>query len=210
MNQISQMTKEDYNNYKKDDRFIHNLNFAVTCLDKDMKFKYKKAMTKYTIANKEFIVNEEQIKQGEEEYNKRKKNILNNIKNKLVFVGMGMDFIPLNKDYIGNHRIRTYFFNNDKVLCFVEFGTSRGKDFLRCDHALFNTKNNDKWRNLKEQEDTEIRLSLKQIKGDTKYTKKNVLKLVNKYFNCSFTELEVYSYFISPQDYNCKSLRSLK
>lgn len=198
--EFEQMTTEEYNRYKDDDRFIHNIVYAVVCCDSKGEFKYKKAMTKYTKAKKEFIVNEEQINQAKKEYEKRKNKILENIKNKLVFVGMGMDFEPLNNEYIGNHRIRTYFLNNDGVLCFVEFGTTTNKDFLRVDHALMNI--------IKGDDENKQRISLEKLKsGKLEYTKKNILKLVNKYFNCSFKEVEVYNYFISTKDYVCKSAK---
>ena len=162
INNIQELTTEEYNKYKDDDRFIHNIYYAVSCCDEYGHLKYKKAMTKYTQADKEFIVSDEQIKTGKEEYNRRKQQILNNIKvNELVFVGMGMDFDPVDNKHIGNHRIRTYFKDNDGALCFVEFGTAINKDFLRCDHALKNTKKStSEWNNLKQKDEEEKRVYL--------------------------------------------------
>ena len=204
INKIELLTTEEYNKYKDDNGFIHNIYYAVSCCDEHGKLKYKKAMTKYTPANKEFIVNEDQIKTGKEEYNKRKQEILNNIKvNELVFVGMGMDFDPVDNEHIGNHRIRTYFKDNDGVLCFVEFGTAANNDFLRCDHALFNTEK-ENTRTIKERDETEKRVYLlENLRGDNiAYTKKNILKLINKNFNTNFNDVKVFNYFINTEDYN--------
>ena len=162
-------------------------------------------MTKYTNAQKDFKVNENQIREATKEYNKRKESIILSIEDKLVFVGMGMDFKPKDKNHISNHRIRTSFLNNEGVLCFVGFGTNRDQNLLRCDHAIKNTKkNNSEWKSLRERENTEERLNLERIKEEIPYTKENVLKLVNDWFNCDFEELEVYSYFINTDDYICK------
>lgn len=201
---IQELTTEEYNKYKDDERFIHNIYYAVSCCDEHGKLKYKKAMTKYTKADKDFIVSDEQIKIGKEEYNRRKQEIINNIKvNDLVFVGMGMDFKPINNKHIGNHRIRTYFKNNDGVLCFVEFGTAVNKNFMRCDHALFNTEKNNT-RTIKERDAKEKRVYLlESLKcGSKAYTKKNILKLINSNFNTNFKNVRIYSYFINTEDYN--------
>ena len=205
---MKELTNELFNKYKSDDKFIHNVVFAHDCMDSEGNLDYIKAMTKYTIAEEDFKVNKVFIEKAKKVYNCRKKEILKSItKNKLVFVGMGMDFKPKNDKYIGNHRIRTYFKNNGGVLCFVEFGTTTNKDFLRCDHGLMNTKKSyDERDSLTEREQTEKRIKIENIKGDyIKYTKENILKLVNESFNCSFKDVEVYSYFINTEDYSCIS-----
>ena len=200
MENIKELTEEEYEQFKQDDRFIHNMAFPISCCDTYGKEEYKKAMTKYTIAEQEFKVTEEQIKRGKEEYNKRKENIIKNIGNKLVFVGMGMDFKSSTINHIGNHRIRTYFQNNKGILCFVEFGTTTNKDFMRCDHALMNTKR--EWNSLNERNQEQRISILERMKGNyTKYTKENILKLINENFDCSFKEVEVYDYFLNPNDY---------
>jgi len=203
---MEKLTKEKYEKFKKDDRFIHNVIFAHQCGDSNGKFLHYKAMTKYTNAGEDFEVTEKQIKTAKKEYNKRKNKILKNIDNKLVFVGMGMSFKPSTINHIGNHRIRTYFKNNKGILCFVEFGTARDKDFLRCDHALMNTKkDNSEWESLSERDKKEKRISLESIKGDyIEFTKENVLELINKSCDCSFKEVEVEDYFISTDDFTCE------
>ena len=205
MQDYKTLNKESFDKYKHDNRFIHEVNYAHGVQGWE---EYKLAMTKYSICGKDFAVTPEQIKKARMIYNERKQAILKAITpNKLVFVGMGMEFTPKNPDYINNHRIRTYFLNNTGVLCFVEFGTSSDKDFLRVDHALINTKNNEEWNSLTEREQTEIRVKgLEKIRGDYhKYTKKEVLNLVNNHFNCNFKELEVHYYFLDTYDYNCIS-----
>lgn len=205
------LNKKDFDKYKHDNRFIHEVTFSHGV---ERWKEYKKAMTKYTIAKQDYKVTKDFIKKAKRIYQYRKKKVIKSItKNKLVFVGMGMSFNPSTINHLNNHRIRTYFKNNEGVLCFVEFGTSLNKDFLRCDHALTNTKkNNSEWDSLRQREETEKRINeLESIKGDyTPYTKESILNLVNKYFNCSFNEVEIQDYFISTSDYICKSGGVLK
>jgi len=191
---------EEYNKYKGDDKFIHEVCFAHGVEGWE---PYNKAHCFYTIGT-DFKVSPEIQQKAKEDYNKRKEEIVKSIKNKLVFVGMGMDFKPSIDGGIDNHRIRTYIKNKEGVLCFVEFGTARNNNFLRCDHALINTKKNtSEWVSFRERDNTEKRINeLESIKGDyNPYTKEEVLKLVNKYFNCDFKEMEIYSYCLNTEDY---------
>lgn len=202
---IKELTAKEYNKYKDNDDFLHNVAFAHGCLNEDMEFLHNKALCSYTVAKSDFKVPSKIQEIAKREYQKRKMNIVKGIKvNELVFVGMGMDFNPLNNEHIGNHRIRTYFKDNNKCLCFVEFGSSVNKNFLRCGHAIKDTKRNcSDWDNLKQREDTEKRIyKLEGLRSGSKaYTKKNILKLVNDNFDTNFKNVKIFSYFLSPDDY---------
>jgi len=151
--------------------------------------QFNKAMTKYTIAQKDYEVNDNIINKAKGIYQYRKKKITSNIKkNTLYFIGMGMQFTPQD-GFLNNHRIIGCFKNNEGILCFVEFGTALDNNFLRCDHALMGYETKE-----------EIRIKLENLREYTKYTKEEVLSLVNKYFNCSFKELEILEYFVSCDD----------
>lgn len=197
------LTVEEYDKHKSNDRFLHEITFAHGVQGWE---PYNKGHCYYFLGS-DFKVSPELQEQAKRDYEKRKQEIVNSMGNKLAFVGMGMDFEPTTPHHIGNHRIRTYIKNNDGVLCFVEFGAGMNKDFLRCDHALVNTrKNYSDWSSLGERDRTEKRIELEGIKGDYHpYTKAEVLELVNKHFNCNFTELEVYSYCIGCDDYTSVS-----
>lgn len=201
-NSIKELTVEEYDKHKSDDKFLSDITWAHGVQGWE---PYTKALCYYTVGT-DFKVSPELQEQAKKDYAERKCKIINSIGNKLVFVGMGMDFEP-SPGHIGNHRIRTYIKNKDGVLCFVEFGTGRNKEFLRCDHALMDTrKDYSDWSSLGERDRTEKRIELESIKGDYHpFTKVEVLKLVNKHFNCAFTELEVYSYCLSCENYTSVS-----
>jgi len=207
-NKLSILTIEEYNKYFDDDRFIHNIAFAhgVEGWGND-----NKALCFYTIAKSDFKVSPELQRIAKEEYNKRKLAIINNIKdNELIFVGMGMDFKPCDNEHIGNHRIRTYFKDKFGVVCFVEFGTSMDNRFLRCDHAIYNTKTKNKeWLSLKQREISEKRTDLETKNlNDFEYTKENILLLINGEFETSFNDVKVFSYFVNTDDYICISKKN--
>ena len=116
------LTIETYNQHKNEDRFLHAVRHAHGT-DGYGWGDDKIALTEYTSAKKDFRVTSDIINKAIVDYDERKREILNNIGSKLIFVGMGMDFTPSTPNHVGNHRIRTYFKNKDGVLCFVEFGS---------------------------------------------------------------------------------------
>lgn len=195
------LTEEVYNKYKHDDRFLHEITFAHGVQGREPD---NKALCFYGIAKSDFKVSPGLQNRAKEDYQKRKEEITKSINNKLVFVGMGMDFTPKDKDHIGNYRIRTYIQNDEGVICFVEFGSGKTRDFLRCDHAIMHTKKDfSEWKYAGERDQTEKRIKeLEDIRGNyNPYTKQEILNLVNKWFNCSFTEIEVYDYCLNTDDY---------
>lgn len=194
-----ELTEEEFNKYKHDDKFIHEVTFSHGVANSKGELQFTKSMTKYGIAKQDYEVNEEIINKAKQIFDYRKNKIISNIKkNTLYFIGMGMQF-ETEPPYLNNHRIRAYFKNNDGILCFVEFGTAINNKFLRCDHALINTKK--EWNSLKEREQEKRINELESIKGDyNKYTKEEVLKLVNLFFNCNFNDLEILEYFVSCDD----------
>jgi len=196
------LTKNEYEKHKHLDRFIHEITFAHGVEGWD---NYNLGMCYYVIGT-EYYVSKEMQEIAKKEYQKRKNNIIKNLGNKLVFVGMGMDFKPSTPSHIGNHRIRTYFKNNHGVLCFIELGTGRDNKFLRCDHGLMHTKKSyDEWKSLGERDKVEKRQPIEKIRGDyIEFTKENVLKIVNENFQCSFKEMEVAKYFVSCDDFTCE------
>ena len=200
-NPLKILTIEDYNKYKNDIKFLHNITFAHGVQDWEGD---NKALCFYTIAKSNFKVSFKLQEIAKKDYNKKKSDIVKNIKsNELVFVGMGMDFKPCDNKHIGNHRIRTYFKDNFGVVCFVEFGSSNDKQFLRCDHAIYNTKkNNSEWLYLKQREQSEKRtgLEIRSLK-DLEYTKDNILMIVNKEFETHFNKIKIYDYCLNTDDY---------
>lgn len=155
----------------------------------------------------EYIVTTEQIFKANQERERVKKLVVEDIKknNKLVFVGMGMTYAPRYEDDVCNRRIRTYFVNVKGNKYFIEFGTGRG-DNTRIDHAIDETKrelidaggsSNGEW--IHNFNGLERRDSL------PKYTLSNLRNLINREFNCKFTSIEVDNYNLNTNDFICYS-----
>ena len=145
----------------------------------------------------QYLVDEEQINTAKyfmlkEERNKKSQYLKDKV---LVFNAMGMSF-KTDGDFIGNHRIRASFLNSDGIKCFIEVGTARQNDLMRCDHAIFNIC--DKWTSLKERDRMEKNNynNLERGTGYLKYTFTNLLNLVNKNFNCNFKKIVLEEYFL--------------
>lgn len=153
-------------------------------------------------------VTESQIKRAKREKERATKLTLKKHKNVLLFVGMGMTYTKEeHNDDILNHRIRTEFKTNNGRVVFVELGTMPDYETIHCDHSIDRTTQ-------KRLDDSHARQSefynykgLERNQYLGKYTKENILKLINKNFNCSFTELVVDNYNISCDGVICESPR---
>jgi hypothetical protein len=154
-----------------------------------------------------YLVTLEQIEKAEYELKKQKqKEILGNTEN-IIFISMGMSF-KTEGDYIGNHRIRASFINNDNKHCFIEVGTSKDNDKMIITHSIINFGNNPIRRkniyghyeeiyNDSTEKNNYLGLEIRQL--NLNYTFKNLLNIVNKNFNCSFKNIFL-SEILSPDD----------
>ena len=197
--QIIKLNKTTFKKIYTNEELRNAVAYAYIVADEHGKDLYKKALL-YPISYK---VTEEQIKESNKLIKKRKKEVLKENNTNLLFVGMGMEFKPILKNGVGNHRIRTEFLNKKGVKCFIEVGTGTNQeDNLRVDFAIFNygTKDSKGFDNYK--------YNYKDLERKTpalKYTYENVLNLVNKYFNCNFKKMVVDNYNISCESVLCKS-----
>ncbi len=160
----------------------------------------------------------EQKEQAKILYDLNVKKALKNIKNKLVFVGMGMEYEPKYNDDICNHRIRTEITNPEGRKFFIEVGTW-GNELTRIDHVIDRDQQNDYNKKLiyireqinqrggfnkvshsdplyvkyKKYQEQPYHWYKKDVWKDlkTNYTKKNIIDLVNNLFDCHFTEMEI-------------------
>ena len=163
------LTLEEYERNKSNDRFVHEIAWAHGVEGWD---NFHLAMCFY-VNGTEYYVSRELQGIAKAEYDRRKKNIVDNIGNKLVFVGMGMDFVPSTPEYVGNHRIRTYFKNNEGLVCFVEFTAAMDNKFLCCPHGTIYTRDKpSEWESLEQREATEHRIKIEGIQGH-RYTKED-------------------------------------
>lgn len=197
--QIITLDDETFKEIYSNEKLRNAVAFAHTCLNSDNKFLHKKALM-YPISYK---VTEEQIKVSNDLRLKTQREVLIKNYNKLLFCGMGMEFKPTFKDGVGNYRIRTHFINDEGIECFIEFG--KGTDeFFTIDHAIFNYIDNT--HTLRER-DKQINnyLGLERNTPKLKYTFKNILNIVNKYFNCQFKEVVLDYYNIRCDNVLCRS-----
>ena len=199
MEQIQKLNKETFKQIYTNEELRNAVAFAHIVADSRGVEEYKKALL-YSISYK---VTDEQIKQAKVLRLKRKEEVLKENKTNLLFVGMGMEFKPIIKNGVGNHRIRTEFLNKDGIKCFIEVGTGRTpEDNLRVDFAIFNYGTKD-YRGF-----DNYQYNYKDLERETpalKYTYENVLSLVNKYFNCNFKKMVVDYYNLSCEGVICES-----
>jgi len=162
---------------------------------------YKKAFWEYPTACK---VTEEQIQEATKELAKRKLIELQK-PNTIFFVNMGMNF-DAKPGYISNHRTRAYFRNKYNHKCFIEVWTNNGiysrKDNteMRCDFAMNTTQaqNNYNYKNLVNRINN-IENNKVQDYPLIEYTEKNLLDIINTYFDCNF-EAIYFSDILNPED----------
>lgn len=153
---------------------------------------------------KTYIVTPEQIEAAKAEIQRAKKARLTSLGNKLVLVGMGMTYDPRYEDDVCNHRIRTEFQNAQGRRFFIEVGTA-GAENMRIDHAIDRTREKE----LKGKHDRQAEYyNYKGLESQTrtiKYTLQNVLRLVNEYFDCNFSEIEIDNHTLRTEEFVCIS-----
>ena len=225
------MTDEEFKNIYTSEKFRNEVAFAHKCCDKHSNFKYYGTCT-YPNENRRQVT-EEQIKIAKELREQRKAEVLKENKNKLLFVGMGCNF-EAKEGFINNHRIRTEFLNSEGKKYFIEVGTSRDPELMRCDHSIdrdledsYNSKlreysqkikeeeekdvpNYQKIKDLRDQKDEFWKQPYNNFKGLERveigaYTYDNLLQLVNEKFNCNFKEVVIDYYNISCDGVICES-----
>ena len=177
---------------------------------------------------KRYITSEEQREQAGRAYAINKAAAVAAIGEKLVFVGMGMNYESRYEDDVCNHRIRTEIVNPEGRRFFIEVCTGRGEN-MHITHVVDRDQEDEY--NLKAQE---YRNKIEQAGGfwkigkghplyenyqiymsqpyywykkddwfslNAKFTCANVLKLVNNLFDCNFTEMAVDYYHLNTDDY---------
>lgn len=207
------------------ERFTREVNFAHGCCDQYSVLKHYCTMYE----GKRYITTLEQKEQAQKLYEVNKQRAINNVGNKLVFVGMGCDYTERYADDVCNHRIRTEIVNPQGKRFFIEVGTL-GAELMRIDHVVNRDQENEynekvqyyrneiearggfnrvgskdklmtKYRDYQEQ--PYYWFKREQWEGlKTKYTKKNVINLVNTLFDCKFTEMEVEYNHLTTDDYS--------
>lgn len=164
---------------------------AHICCDKHAKPLYKKAFWEYPKAYK---VTAEQIQEAKEELQKRKSKELEQTST-IFFVNMGGNF-KAKPGYISNHRTRAYFRNKYNHKCFIEVWTNNGiysrndNTEMRCDFSSNYTIHPDQY-NYKNLVNIINNVENHHVFNAPliEYTEKNLLDIINTYFDCNFQEI---------------------
>jgi hypothetical protein len=179
-----------------------------------------------------YAVTKEQKEYATKHYNRMKTDILAGLGEKLVFVGMGVEYPARYDDDICNHRIRTEIVNPQGKRFFIEVGTW-GSELMRFDHVIDRDQEEEyRCKSLEYRDKIEKAGGFWKIgkghplydeyqkyqlqpyhwykKNDwhdkrMKYTKANVLKMVNKLFECNFSELVIDCNFLTTDDFTSNS-----
>lgn len=188
------LQEEKFQEIYTNEKLRRDVTFAHKCCDKFNNFLYYS--TCYC------SVTPEQKAKAFEELERSRKEKINNLKaGQLLFVGMGMPYKERYEGDLCNHRIRTYFKNNEGILFFVEFGTGRENE-MRCDYSINVTLQ-------KELNDSPKKQGLFYNFGNLEngglgiYSKNNILSIINHTFKCSYKSVEVDNYTLNCEDFIC-------
>lgn len=219
------LTNEQFSDIYTNESFRNAVAFAHGCCDSSGKHQHYKALD----YPNEYIVTPEQIEAAKAEYARAKAEKVANLpKGALVFVGMGMEYKSRFEGDLCNHRIRTEFYNSEGRHFFIEVGTGRGNDY-RVDFSIdrdlqieYDSKLNEALnkRNALKQYSPEWDAAnevankywqqpyynfggIEKRNFSEKYTKENILKLINETFGCSYTSIEVDNYTLRTEDFTC-------
>lgn len=205
-NEYIELTAEKFAEIYTNEYFRNSVAFAHQCCDSGGRFKHYGTCT----YPQRYIVTEQQIAEARKEYERAKAEVYDKHYNDLLFVGMGSAYEPRFEGDAGNHRIRTTFKNKDGHSYFIECIRSTNGDGFWVDFTV----DVDKKIELNDHPDRQAEFY--QIKGierkplGLKYTKENLLQLVNKYFDCHFKNVVIDNYNIHPDDRKiiCESPKS--
>lgn len=196
--QLITLSEEKLQDIYIDDDFLTAVAYAHGCLDRYHKHLHYKALS-YPI---EYIVTEKQIAQAKAQLARRKDEVYTAHGNDLLFVGMGAEYKPRYEDDVCNYRIRTEFLNKHGKRYFIEF-TSHAKGFgFSIDHAIDRDKEIELNRDFNRQGEyyNYKRLETKRLGHRLVFIKSNILKIVNKYFDCCFQNVIVDQHIIHTTD----------
>jgi len=196
-----QLTDDKFQDIYKSEKFRNEIAYAHGYAERSGTVLYKMTCS-YPVTYTH--ISEEQIKEAKTLIDKIAIEVLKENKEKLLFVGMGMNYEPRYKDDVCNHRIRTEFKNAQGKTYFIEVGTGKG-DSMRIDFSI----DRDKQEELNDSHDRQGEFynyrGLEYRKDSVKFTLKNVLNLVNREFNCNFKEIVIDYYNISCDGVLCES-----
>jgi len=183
---IEKITPEKFQEIYTDEKFRNGVKNAGKNYDIHGKFKYYLTCS-YPVR---YIVTQEQVKEAQEELTRAKEKKLSELqKGTLLFIGMGSTYKEKYPDDACNYRIRSYFKNTQGRYFLVEFSKSNDELFYcsECDDLDLEKEN-------KERPSGKIDTYKQRIMNQyipEQFTTQNVLKFVNRAFDCTYTSVEV-------------------
>lgn len=215
---------EKFQEIYTDEKLRNAVAFAHGCSDKYGKHLHHKAL----MYPDEYIVSKDQIQEAKNELERGKAEKVKNMKaGQLVFVGMGMEYKSRFDGDLCNHRIRTYFKNDEGRCFFIEVGTGKANE-MWCDHSIdvdlenkhsqkldenYNErkkekKGSDRYMWLMDNREKWLKQPYNNFGGIEHaklgiYSKENLLKIINDVFGCSYSEIEVDNYTLRTEDFIC-------
>ena len=201
MEQLREITFAKMQEIYTSEKMRNAVAYAHGCCDSHGTFKHYKALC-YPDA---YIVTDEQIAEAKREIARSKAEKLANLKKGiLLFVGMGTSFTPRFDGDICNHRIRTEFKNNAGKRIFVEFCSNAKGNGFHCTHSVDRDLENSCNRDFHRQHEYYNFKQLERTNFTQDFSKENIISIINRFFECSYTDLEVDEYTLRTDDFVCE------
>jgi hypothetical protein len=194
------LTDEKLQDIYTDEQFRNQVANAHSCLDSNHNFKHKQTCSYPTT----YIVTEEQIELAKVEKLRAKEQFIKDHENALIFIGMGMTYEPTEGNDVGNYRVRTQFTNPNGRTFFIEV-CGGSNDYKS--HVTYSIDVDLQKRRESEKPYIQDYYNYNGLERNANpiYTKESLLSLVNRQFDCNFSEIIIDNYNLSPDDITCKS-----
>jgi hypothetical protein len=196
MNRHIELTSEKFAEIYTNESFRNNVAFAHRCCDGRGNFKY------YGTCSwpQRYRVTPQQITEARKEYERAKAGVYEKYSSDLLFAGMGMPYVPRFEGDAGNHRIRTTFKNSDGHSYFIECCRNMDGDNFYVDTTVDIDRQKELNNAHHRQSEYYDIAGIERKPLGLKYTGDNLLRLVNRYFNCRFKNVVIDNYNIHPDD----------
>ena len=218
---MKELTEQEFNQMFTNEKLRNAIAFAHGSYDSGMKFIGVVAL----VGSDRYLVASEQIEKAKQFYEEAKRQTFEQHKNDLLFCGMGCDYEALYDDDVCNHRIWTQFENSKGKHYLLEFQHTTDYNLYLSAFCDFDSEAeyNNQWEELRRQRDEfrprddkwkEINKIMQELgsqycfnshplmkeRAELKFTRANILELVNREFDCYFNDIVIDLYNIHPSD----------